>query len=101
MDAWKTARRRASRSTDSESNPDVASTRVELEEDASPGFSVGEDLQSVREDEAEAAGRRASRRETSSGEQRKQDADDAEDMTSRLLRAKKRATGGEEDGPHG
>ena len=101
VEAWKTARRRASRNNDVDTDQDSASTRVEIDEDASPGFSVGDDLQSVREDQAEAAGRRASRRETSSSEERKQAADDAEDMTSRLLRAKKRATGGEEDGRDG
>jgi hypothetical protein len=98
VEAWKTARRRASRSSDGDAEQDaadIASTRVEVDEDASPGFSVGDDLTAVRDDETAAAGRRASRREASGDERRQASSDDAEDMTSRLLRAKKRATGGD------
>ena len=98
VEAWKTARRRASRSSDGDVEQDaadIASTRVEVDEDASPGFSVGDDLTAVRDDETAAAGRRASQRETSGDERRQASADDTEDMTSRLLRAKKRAAGGD------
>ncbi len=101
VDAWKEARRRASGKESAGPDRAPASTRVEIDEDAASTFSVGEDLASVREDDVEAAGRRASRRERSADEQRREDGDQAEDMTSRLLRAKKRASGGEEGGSDG
>ena len=63
------------------------------EDDSATGFSVGDDLETQRSDRAEESARRASRREISSEESRKAAADEAEDMTSRLLRAKRRASG--------
>ena len=78
----------------------MSGRKIEVEE-SGPSFSVGDDLESGRGDAVEQAGRRASIRGRSAAEERQAAAEDSEDMTSRLLRAKRRATGGGEDGADG
>ena len=97
VEAWRTARRRASkeRGATEAGDPTLASRRVEVDEEGGGEFSVGDDLGSVPRDSAEAAARRASSRETTADQDRKTASDGAEDMTSRLLRAKRRASGGD------
>lgn len=103
VDAWRAARDRAARGRGEDpdgSSEDVSGRKIEVEE-SGPSFSVGDDLESGRGDAVEQAGRRASIRGRSAAEERQAAAEDSEDMTSRLLRAKRRATGGGEDGADG
>jgi len=96
VDAWRTARRRATRDRDADGGgreADVAGRRVELEPDAVSDFSVSDASSTGAPSEAERS-RRPVREDTPTPSG---DGADAEDMTSRLLRAKRRAgTGGDE-----
>jgi hypothetical protein len=97
VDAWRTARRRASggRVDGEAASADASVRKVEVEPGAASGFSVS-DATAVDAD-ATSKRARAGVRDPEAGPAPEGGGDAAEDMTSRLLRAKRRAgTGGEE-----
>jgi len=91
VEAWKTARKRAGRGRRGASD---AATRFEADETVDGNFSVSDDLSNA---ERTNDGTRPPRRERSDDASTKSD-EETEDMTSRLLRAKRRARGGGDDG---
>ncbi len=91
VEAWKTARKRAGRRGGAES---AGATRFDTDETVDGDFSVTEDLSAA---DRSTDGARPPRRERSNDEASKSD-EVEEDMTSRLLRAKRRATGRDDDG---
>lgn len=89
VDAWRTARRRAATGSSGEDggDRDVAARKVEVDPDTAGGFSVSEAARDGSGDPNETV-RTPTRRESAP----EVAAEDGEDMTSRLLRAKRRAT---------
>ena len=91
--AWKTARRRAGRKN-SNSDGDTASTRFDVEDGGETDFSATADAAGADDGTRPRGGSRPVKREVSSSDAIESEKE-AEDMTSRLLRAKRRATGGQ------
>jgi hypothetical protein len=97
VEAWKTARRRAgqknAKSGDGTVDRDEATARFDVEDGGGNDFSVSSDAAGANEGEGSSGMQRPVKREVSSSESIESE-HDAEDMTSRLLRAKRRAAGG-------
>ena len=96
VEAWKTARRRAGRknakSGDESADSSAATTRFDVEEGQGADFSVSTDAAGADDGQRSPGMPRPVKREVSSSEAIESEKD-AEDMTSRLLRAKRRAAG--------
>jgi hypothetical protein len=96
VEAWKTARRRAGRknakSGDESAGSSAATTRFDVEEGQGADFSVSTDAAGADDGQRSPGMPGPVKREVSSAEAIESEKD-AEDMTSRLLRAKRRAAG--------
>lgn len=97
VEAWKIARRRAGRKSEKSGSGAVdrgtASTRFDVQDGEGTDFSTTADAAGADDGERSPGTPRSVKREASASEAIESEKD-AEDMTSRLLRAKRRAAGG-------